>query len=562
MTKINVKIAILMVLFTGMINSGFSQDFLMNSLKDELNYQTDKYKDNADKPYFLQFNVKEVTSNNMRFSFGSIISNDLKRVRFFVPEVRIGDYKLDNTHVDESNPYGKLLSLWSQPQILTIEDSIYQISKTIRKSVDNAYENALETFKQNKKVYTEKVTKADRDDFTKENPNVFYEAPATINFNKSEWENNLKEFTGIFAGADYIERAEGEFEYTCMRSYIINTEGSMVVQNSFYAQITIALLIKCSDDNVVPLIKTFFAFTPEGLPNKDELKKVGNELKEMALQLKDAPTAESYSGPCILSATTSGVFFHEIFGHRIEGHRMNSKIDAQTLKNKIGDEILPDFINISFDPTIRNYEGRDLYGYYKFDDQAVNAQKVEIVKNGKLLKFLMCRTPIDSIHTSNGHGRSLTGANAVSRQSNMFVESSKSSTDSELKEQLIKLCKKQKLKYGYYFKEVIGGFTSTSSTQPNVISIIPIIVYKVYVDGRPDELVKGVSLIGTPLNMFSEIIQVGNEKAVFNGLCGAESGDIPVSTISPAILVSKIETQKMLEMKNETKQIVRPDLIK
>ena len=418
------------------------------------------------------------------------------------------------------------------------------------------------TFKQNKKVYTEKVTKADRDDFTKEKPNVFYEASASTNFNKLEWENNLMEFTAIFAGDNFIESAEAEFEYTCMRNYTINTEGSVVVQNNFYAQISIALLIKCTDNNVVPLVKTFFAFTPEGLPNKDELKKVGNELKEIALQLKDAPTAESYSGPCILSASTSGVFFHEIFGHRVEGHRMNSKIDAQTLKNKIGDKILPDFINISFDPTVRNFEGRDLYGYYKFDDQAVNAQKVEIVKNGKLLKFLMCRTPIDSIQTSNGHGRSLTGANAVSRQSNMFVESSKSCTDSELREQLIKLCKKQKLQYGYYFKEVIGGFTSTSSSHPNVISIIPIIVYKVYVDGRPDELVKGVSLIGTPLNMFSEIIQVGNEKAVFNGLCGAESGDIPVSTISPAILVSKIETQKMLEMKNETKQIVRPDLIK
>ena len=32
--------------------------------------------------------------------------------------------------------------------------------------------------------------------------------------------------------------------------------------------------------------------------------------------------------------------------------------------------------------------------------------------------------------------------------------------------------------------------------------------------------------------------------AVFNGICGAESGNVPVSAIAPSLLVSEIEVQR------------------
>ncbi len=34
------------------------------------------------------------------------------------------------------------------------------------------------------------------------------------------------------------------------------------------------------------------------------------------------------------------------------------------------------------------------------------------------------------------------------------------------------------------------------------------------------------------------------KKAVFNGICGAESGSVPVSASGPGILISQIEVQK------------------
>ena len=68
-----------------------------------------------------------------------------------------------------------------------------------------------------------------------------------------------------------------------------------------------------------------------------------------------------------------------------------------------------------------------------------------------------------------------------------------------------------------------------------------------YVDGRPDELVRGVSIVGTPLAAMKRILATSDKSEVFNGECGAESGTIPVSAVAPAMLLSEMETQKQAQ---------------
>ena len=253
---------------------------------------------------------------------------------------------------------------------------------------------------------------------------------------------------------------------------------------------------------------------------------------------------EPYEGPAILSAGSAGVFFHEIFGHRVEGQRQKSESDGQTFTKKVGERLLPKSFNIVFDPTTSRYQGTDLNGYYKYDDEGVKAQKVNVVENGVLKGFLMSRCPIEGYTKSNGHGRAQAGMEPVARQSNLIVESSKMHSMDELRKMLIKECEKQDKEFGLLFKEVVGGFTLTGRRMPNAFNIMPTEVYRVFVDGRPDELVKGVDLIGTPLAMFSKIVAAGDESAIFTGTCGAESGSVPVTAISPALFISQIEIQK------------------
>jgi TldD protein len=132
-------------------------------------------------------------------------------------------------------------------------------------------------------------------------------------------------------------------------------------------------------------------------------------------------------------------------------------------------------------------------------------------------------------------------------------------TREELRVKLINLAKEQNKPYGYLFDDVVGGFTITGRYSPNSFNVTPTLVYRVYTDGRPDEIVRGVDLIGTPLSMFSQIDEVGDKAEIFNGYCGAESGTVPVSAACPMLLVKVIETQKKAKSQERSFILPRPD---
>jgi predicted Zn-dependent protease len=261
-------------------------------------------------------------------------------------------------------------------------------------------------------------------------------------------------------------------------------------------------------------------------------------------KLREAPLAETYTGPAILSGRSAGVFFHEIFGHRVEGHRQKDPNSAQTFKSFVNKKILPSFIDVVFDPTKKQRGETDLVGYFEFDDEGVPARKVVSVKDGIFTSFLMCRSPIEGFASSNGHGRRQAGYRVVARQSNLMVEAREQISLDSLSNALRAECKRQNKEYGLLFDDISGGFTFTGRTVPNAFNVQPLVVYKIYADGRPNELVRGVDLIGTPLATFNNIIAAGDDCGIFNGVCGAESGGVPVSASSPSLLVSTIEVQK------------------
>jgi TldD protein len=132
----------------------------------------------------------------------------------------------------------------------------------------------------------------------------------------------------------------------------------------------------------------------------------------------------------------------------------------------------------------------------------------------------------------------------VSRQGNLIIQSNNTVPYKHLREMLIEECKKQGKPYGLIFDDFAGGFPMTVRRGPQAFKVLPLYVYRVYADGRPDEVVRGVDIVGTPLTCFSKILITGDDDGVFNGTCGAESGGVPVSAVSPSILVSEIEVEK------------------
>lgn len=381
---------------------------------------------------------------------------------------------------------------------------------------------------------------------------TYYEAPlpeSKRRIDKEAWMKRLSEISAVFKSTPEILEGTASLNFEVQRTYFVNTDGSEVVQNRVAARLMLSASTMADDGMHLPLNKDYFAYDPQDLPSNEVIIADVKDMVKRLMALREAPVSDPYTGPAILSGPASGVFFHEIFGHRLEGHRL--KTGGQTFKKMVGEMILPADFQVYSDPTLRSYVNTDLNGSYVYDNEGVKARRVDNVVNGVLTEFLMNRVPIDGFPVSNGHGRATEGADPVSRQSNLMIETTHPYTEDELRAMLVEEAKKQEKEYGYYFKSVTSGFTYTGEGGSlNSFNVTPLEVYRVFVDGRPDQLVRGVDLIGTPLSMFSNIAAGGNDPSVFTGSCGAESGWVPVTACSPTIYVSKIETQRRAQSRD------------
>lgn len=523
--------------------SSFSNE-LIEILESELNRSYTGLQSEEAPPYYIAYAVTETEEIRITSSFGHIISDTDNKQRILDIDLRVGDRFLDNTHLIRGESFS-FASGSSSPQLpLTNEkDAIKQV---VWKATDQHFKNATEKLDKvltNKKV---KIKEEDESPDLSQDP-VYQETlgrSPEIRIDKKRWKEKLNELSSYFLAEPWLYDGNVSLNIEHITKYFVDTEGRKLVWPETYARISVYAKTKAKDGMSLPLYKTYFSYKSEGLPKKEKIKKDIQNLITTLKGLKEAETMDTYAGPAILSGEAAGVFFHEIFGHRVEGHREKDPNASQTFKKSIGKEILPSFIDVVFDPTKKEIRGKEISGNYPFDDQGIKAEKVLAVEDGKFQSFLMSRSPIDSFPQSNGHGRRQAGRDAVSRQSNLIVKAEEQVSYEKLKEELRELCRKEEKEFGLFFDVVQGGFTFTSRTIPNAFNVLPLVVYKIYTDGRPDELVRGVDLIGTPLTTFSNIVLAADDIGVFNGICGAESGSVPVSACSPSLLVSNIEVQK------------------
>ncbi len=519
-------------------------DKLLNILRSELNEQYKELQTKEMPPYLMSYRVVDQKKWVVGSSFGNLETENYSQSRTLMPQIRIGDMELDNMKDNFSGGQG-LASLPIDASVLgeeAIRQAIWDESK-------NRYEAALSAYQYVKSKEATQVEKSDKAPaYGVAEVEQYYEPQLTMGadyVNLSAWATRLNELTEVFKYNGHVISANAYFTFLVERRYFIDTDGREIVQNLPYCRVMVMASIKAEDGMVLPLNLSYFTYDPADLPTQEKLMADTKELYAKLVELRTAPVVDPFTGPAILSGEASGVFFHEIFGHRIEGRRLKSETDGQTFKKMVGEFVLPETMHVYDDPTIKKYAGQDLNGYYKFDDEGVRGERVHVVKKGKLNDFLMTRTPIDNFPKSNGHARGMGPLDPVSRQSNLIIETDDHKTDKELRALLIKEIKKQEKDFGFFFKEVTGGLTFTGKGGINSFDVDPLEVYKVYADGRPDELVRGVKLIGTPLSMFSNIIHAGGQAEVFTGMCGAESGSIPVTAISPYLLVNKVEVQRV-----------------
>jgi predicted Zn-dependent protease len=416
-------------------------------------------------------------------------------------------------------------------------------------ATNTGYGTALDNYL---RVKTEAEVRAREEDsspdFSQEIAQTHVEKPAPpVALDKAAWETRVTELSKIFR--EYPDVYQNMVMLTAQNEtdYFASSEGSQLATPHKAARLVVFAATRADDGMDLFRAQTFEAETAEGLPAQAELEKAVRALGTSLEALRKAPVTEPFDGPAILSGRAAAVFFHEVLGHRLEGQRQRGDEEGQTFTKDIGKEILPSFLSVEDDPTRTRFGDTWLSGSYAYDDEGQKARRVDLIDDGVLKTFLMSRLPIASFAESNGHGRAQTGRVPTGRQGNLIVTSTKTEPESELRKQLIEEAKKQGKPFGLYFEDISSGFAVTTRSSPQAFSVVPLVVYRVYVDGRPDELVRGVSIVGTPLAAMKRILATGDKSDVFNGECGAESGTVPVSAVAPAMLLSEMETQKQAQ---------------
>jgi TldD protein len=494
-------------------------------------------------PYYVSYTVHDTQTTSLYASFGAIERNDDVHQRIGSVEVRVGDYTLDNTHPMRDGNANPRVGLVSLP----LTDDETPIRMALWRATDRAFKQASEALTRAKTNVTgarPREGEVPVPDFSKEAPQTYSGPTASFTLDSNAWQGRLRRLSGAFGDDPLV--LSGDVSLSCQADnrYYANSDGSQIGDGDVACRLFIQAVTKADDGMDLPLYASYFARTPDGLPDEKELAGEVRDMLALLGRLRHAPLVDPYSGPAILSGRAAGVFFHEIFGHRVEGQRQKSVDDGQTFAGKVDQPVLPAFLTVVFDPTLRKLGSTELMGYYKYDDEGVKGQRVTVVDKGVLKTFLLSRAPLPRFPESNGHGRAQVGFVPASRQSNLVVESSRSVSDEALIGLLKDEAKRQGKPFGLLFENIEGGFTNTGRSQPNAFNVMPNVVYRIYTDNRAPELVRGVDLIGTPLAAFAKIVATGNKVDVFNGICGAESGSVPVSASAPSMLVSEVEVQK------------------
>jgi len=511
-------------------------------LVEELDRAMGALADRDERPHYVALTITDHERVTVAATLGTIDTQRRTGDRYLDIDMRVGEPALDSTHPlrgfsamdgDDRSPL----------QVPKGEGDA--LRHAVWRELDGRYRDASERIQLLRANRNVKVAEEDpAPDFQplEEGAVARLEVPPLL-LDEEVWTPQLVAASARIEEASYVVdgsvRVVGDRQVVTM----VDTEGARVVHGRRHYRISLRLRGVADNGDDVSVFRALDVHDPERLPDPASVVAWADEgLVELKARL-EAPRAEPFSGPVILQGKAAGVFFHEVMGHRVEGHRQKRDNEGKTFGDSVGKPILPTWIDVVDDPTIAEAAGHQLNGYYRFDDEGVPASPAVLVEDGLFRGFLMSRSPIPGFPESNGHGRRSLGRSPVARMGNTMIRAEGMVSDAELKRLLRKELKAQDLEYGYLIDEIDGGFTMTGRVMPNAFNVRAANTWRVFADGRPDERVRGLDLVGTPFVAFGNLVAAGGDYEVFNGVCGAESGWVPVSAVAPSILFSTLEFQ-------------------
>jgi len=500
-------------------------------------------------PYFINYQVRHHDQAEVVATFGALLSADVRKKQTLFVDVKVGDPQFDSSH-PQSHKY-------VTESLIPVDSDLDALKRALWYETDLRYKQAIVNYLKKKGRFISGVESHNLADFSKGNPpQVRLQDVPGWDPDLERWKGLAKTVSARFKNAPGIEKSKVEFHANRTVRYYYDSDGNKIREGKLYYSVVIEGWAKSPEGDRLHDEESIYLRAGDAFPTEEDLLARADRLIANLQELKQASRMDPYIGPAIFSPDATAVLFHEAIGHRLEGDRLREDEDGKTFLRKIGKPILPEFLTVRDNPSKKQYGETPLLGHYRYDDEGQKSEEVVLVEDGILQNFLLTRMPVLGFSRTNGHARS-DGVHApMSRMSNFIVEANPSHQVSAaaLKQKLIEEVKRQGKPFGLFVKKIVGGETQTQNGHFQVFKGEPLYLYKVYPDGR-EELVRGVDFVGTPLSMIGKIRMAGRDMEVINGFCHAESGAIPVTSVTPSVLLSEVELQSA----NKTR--VRPPII-
>lgn len=489
-------------------------------------------------PYFIAYRVVDQDSLDLSASFGALTRRSQEKSRTLYAEVRVGSPSLDNTDLSFHG--------WSgfggmAPAVLRRHAWVL---------TDGAYRGALSGFLEKKARRATEFVPDVLDDFSAETPSVHRRGSPPSRPDPEPLKRLVERLSAVFARRDFLYAGGAALQWSWGRRYLLTSEGTRIAgpKDNVPGLLRLSAMTRAPDGMRLDNHKSWTFTRPEELPPESQLAQEAERLASQLSDLRRAPVQAPMTAPAILDPEFTGVLFHEALGHKLEGQRQRDPQQSQVFKDLVGKKIIPEFITVTDDPSLKEFKGVPLSGHYEFDSEGVASRRVPLVEKGVLKNFLMSRWPVKGFARSNGHGRAGASRHPSGRMSNLIVAVDDPQSPARLKIRLQELARKAGKPYGFRLVGSFGGENPNSRGSAQTLEVLPRLLYRIDAETGEETLVRGVKMTGTPLVVLNRILAGADDASLANGFtCGAESGHVPVSQISPSVLISEVELQRLPE---------------
>ncbi|MGC1485947.1 MAG: metallopeptidase TldD-related protein [Candidatus Acidiferrum sp.] len=513
-------------------------DPLLDALLTELNRSKAQLKiDHIPAPYYIEYRVNDVDDYDAEAAFGALRENQRVRIRILRVVVRVGDYTQDSY-------FGQGMG---ETNILPLDNDPIALRHQIWLTTDEAYKAAGEALAE--KQAEMKRFSADPNpvpDFSKEPVVNALDPIVSLKVDETAWGKTLEAITDLYRQYPEIQSVSASARFTAVNEYFVDSEGTVTRNGKTTYNLQLNGSAQAEDGMRLSRNPYWMVARAEELPSREKLLGETRQALETVVALRKAPIVEEeYRGPVLFAPDAATDVIASLVGSNVVGRKPqlgkpNRTIGAFATSYKM--RVLPAFLSIVDDPTLKDFEGHSLVGSYDIDNEGVKAQSVNLIENGTLSNYLLGRQPVRDFPFSNGHGRAAPGSFPAPSLGVLLLKSSEAQSPDALRKKIIEMITAQGMPYAYRV-ETLGPGNS------------PRLLYRVYADGH-EQLVRGAVFNELDVRALrSDLIAVGNDPLVSN-----RTGGVPTTVISPSLLFDELEVKRSDASKDKLPDYSPPPL--